>query len=124
MLPLLPSVTEPPAPVLTLLTVSVRSDDKDSARPLDVMLLSVMPLTPFESPSENVRPPAEIAYVLVCAPVVLLWFAVSDSDANCLVLETLTLPAEAMDRLLVLVDPDTLPLVPSAFRLTLLPVIW
>lgn len=54
MVPLLASVTEPPAAVLTLLTVSARSDEIDSARlPVLVMLLSVRPATPVESLNEN-----------------------------------------------------------------------
>ncbi|MNT32684.1 hypothetical protein D3C72_1685800 [compost metagenome] len=80
-------------------------------------------MTPVESLIEKVRPVAEMAYEFVCAPVVLLWFAVSDSDDNCLLLETATLPADPIDRWLALVDADTLPLAPSAFKVTLLPVI-
>ncbi|MNI58483.1 hypothetical protein D3C73_1135950 [compost metagenome] len=122
-MPLLPSVTEPPAPVATLLTVSVRSDDRDSARLLAVeTLLSVRPEVPVESVSEKVSPVAEMLYEWVCAPLVL-WFAVSASDVSCLLFETETLPADPIDRLLALVDAVTLPFVFRAFRLTLLSVI-
>lgn len=125
MVPLLASVTEPPAAVLTLLTVSARSDEIDSARlPVLVMLLSVRPATPVESLNENaVMPLALMLYVLLIEPLLLLWLAVSDSAVSALLLATDTLPAEAIDRLDALVCAETLPLVPSALRLTLLPVI-
>lgn len=54
MVPLLARVTEPPAAVVTLLTVSARSDEIDSARlSVLMMLLSVRPETSVESFSEN-----------------------------------------------------------------------
>lgn len=107
-----------------MLTVSERSDEIDSARlPLLVMLLSVRPAVPVESLNENaVMPVALMLYVLLTEPLLLLWLAVSDSESNCLLLAMDTLPAEATARLAVLVWADTLPLVPSALRLTLLAV--